>query len=164
MWNDITGITTQFVWHRLEITIRMPSCEWNNILQRDIYKGRKKNKSCTWRTTCEKRSTSADTMYVRNTKLFISRTDLFDQLVDFQFSNVCPVKSDNDEKIMAAKLNKVTMLKLYDSIRSYANVVLLGLTSDDIKQVRYRSSGRTKLNLPVYLHHPGFDATRIKKV
>lgn len=34
--------------------------------------------------------------------------------VDFRFSNVCPAKSDNDEKIMTAKLNKVTMLKLYD--------------------------------------------------
>lgn len=113
MWNDITGITTQFAWRRLEITICMPSCEWNNILQRDIYKGRKKSKSRTWRTTREKRSTSADTMYVRNTKLFISHTDLFDQSGRFSILE-CPAKSDNDEKIMAAKLNKVTMLKLYD--------------------------------------------------
>lgn len=115
MWNDITGITMQFVWRRLEITIRALSCKWNNISQRDIYKGRKKNRSCTWRTTREKRSTSTDTMYVRNTKLFISRTDLFDQLADFPFSNVCPVKSDNDEKIMTVKLNKVTT-----PARSYA--------------------------------------------
>lgn len=117
MWNDITGITMQFVWHRLEITIRALSCEWNNISQRNIYKGRKKNRSCTWRTTTAKNVRRLLTRCMYAIQNYLSHVPIcsINWPIFHSRMYVRPVKSDNDEKIMTTKLNKVTMPE-----RSYA--------------------------------------------
>lgn len=68
-----------------EIAIHLSWCEWNVIFNSDVYKGRKKNKSRAWWTTCEKykmekqkkkRSTSA-WHRVRKTRNYLSRVQIW---------------------------------------------------------------------------------------
>lgn len=115
MWNDIKGITMQFVWHRLEITIRALSCEWNNISQRNIYKGKKKNRSCTWRTTREKRSMTRCMYAIQNYLSHVPICSINWPIFHFLECMYVPLRAITTKKIMTTKLNKVTM-----PARSYA--------------------------------------------
>lgn len=115
----------------------------NVVFNSDVYKGRKKNKSRVWWTTCENKKNTPSpkktfdvcmTPCTQNAKLFISRGDLIDQLAWFPIlGRVQRVVYDDDNdggKIIAhAKLNEVTYAS--SGAPGIASVVLSG--SDDAK-------------------------------